>query len=188
MRPAIITLAFLFAAVIPVVAQSSVSIQQCWSDNDGNRHCGPVQTVESQQSKAGCTPDAMTKGCVMLLGKPEDTSTKSMHPRRWYRSKRFWALFALDVAATTVDYQTSRDGIARGGSEADPIFGSSRPSMVHMEAVGLPVAFGAEYLGYRLSAHHKFLSIIPTAVNIAGHVAFSVHNELTCRPSCGSAR
>ncbi|MGH9688838.1 MAG: hypothetical protein ACRD5K_17290 [Candidatus Acidiferrales bacterium] len=192
---ALAALLFLPAATFSQTAtsQATMTAQGCSSVDHGKHYeCSPAEVVQGTPPipapKVGCTPDPVTKGCVMLLGQPDESPTTSMRPRRWYRSRRFWTLFALDAIATTIDYKTSQDGIGRGGREGNPIFGSDRASMARMEAVGLPVAFGAEYLGYRLSAHHKVLGIVPTTANVGSHVFFSVHNELLCRPSCGSGR
>lgn len=171
--------AFLLLANVALAQTQTthVEVRVCTWDKDGNFYC-----YTSGVPPKGCTPDPVTKGCVILVDSP--IIRKRNH---WYSSKRFWLSFSADVAASVADYETSRQAFSRGATEQNPIFASSRPSIARMLSVGVPWAFGMQYFGYRLGNKYKPLGFVPLAADLAIHIPNVIHNVGECRPTCGTA-
>lgn len=112
---------------------------------------------------------------LVLLASPVEAKP------HWYTSKQFWGTLAVEASAMTADYSSSQRGFARGGVEANPIFGSSRPGAAHMVAIGLPIDFGFAMAGYRMSQSRfravRLLSFAPAAYATERHIQSTIHNE-----------
>jgi hypothetical protein len=175
-----ITAAFLLLACASSAQTQAtrIDVRVCTWDKDGNFYC-----YTSSVPPKGCKPDPVTKGCVILA----DHHVTTQQRKHWYSSKRFWVTFSADVAASVADYEASQQAFSRGATEDNPIFGSPRPSMARMLSIGVPWAFGMQYLGYRIGNKFKPLGYAPLVGDLAIHIPNAIHNASECRPTCNAA-
>ena len=110
-------------------------------------------------------------GCAL----PAPAQERGHH---FWHSKRFWAAFSIDAAASIADYAESQRAFSMGYREGDPLFGTGRPGLGHMTAVGLPLTFAISYASFRASQSQskyvRALSPLPVAYDAANHVRWAV--------------
>jgi hypothetical protein len=118
---------------------------------------------------------------ALLVSLPQVASAQ---PRHFWQSGKFWATFAISTAATLADYKTSEDCFRRGCVEQDPFFGSARPSMARMTAMGMPITFAISWAGYKMSeSKHPVLRdtwLLPTVAQTASHGVLAYENAKYC--------
>jgi len=92
----------------------------------------------------------------------------------WYKSKKFWIPFAVNIASMSADYAESQRAFALGARESNPIFGERQPGFGRMFTIGMPIAFAYSFSSYRLATSQRevfrYASIAPTAYATIGHL------------------
>ncbi len=96
----------------------------------------------------------------------------------FWHSRKFWAAFSIDAAASIADYAESQRAFSMGYREGDPLFGPGRPSLAHMTAAGLPLTFAISYASFRASESQskyvRALSPLPVAYDAANHLRWAI--------------
>ena len=112
---------------------------------------------------------------VLLCALPVSAQERRHH---FWHSKRFWAAFSIDAAASIADYAESQRAFSVGYREGDPLFGNGRPGLAHMTAAGLPLTFAVSYASFRASESQskyvRALSPLPVAYDAANHIRWAI--------------
>jgi hypothetical protein len=112
---------------------------------------------------------------ALLFALPASAQERGHH---FWHSKRFWAAFSIDPAASFADYAESQHAFANGYHEGDPLFGTGRPGFGHMAAAGLPLTFAISYASFRASESQskyvRMFSPLPVAYDAANHLRWAI--------------
>ena len=112
---------------------------------------------------------------VLLFALPASAQERRHH---FWHSKKFWAAFSIDAAASFADYAESQHAFAIGYHEGDPLFGTGRPGLAHMTAAGLPLTFAISYASFRASQSQskyvRALAPLPVAYDAANHLRLAI--------------
>ena len=108
-------------------------------------------------------------------GAARGQAVEARRPHFW-QSRTFWKVLAIDSLAMVGDYAAFQATPARAVHEQDPLFGSRRPSMPHMIAIGEPFAFAAAIASEKLREDHKRWWWAPVAADVAEHTALMFKN------------
>ena len=128
---------------------------------------------------------------LVSLSAPLQARPLSVHRSHWFNSKKFWSAFAVEEGAAQFDYSESEAAFTRGAREGNPLFFSSRPTMVRFNLVGLPISFVSAYSSYKLSQSDGRMRkawFLPAAANAGMHIFGGVHDANLCKPTCGEAQ
>jgi hypothetical protein len=112
---------------------------------------------------------------AVLFALPASAQERGRH---FWHSKKFWAAFSIDAAASVADYVESQRAFSVGYHEGDPLFGTGRPGLAHMTAAGLPLTFAISYASFRASESQskyvRALSPLPVAYDAANHLRWAI--------------
>lgn len=112
---------------------------------------------------------------ALLFALPASAQERGHH---FWHSKKFWAAFSIDAAASIADYAASQRAFSLGYREGDPLFGSGRPGLAHMTAAGLPLTFAISYASFRASqSQSKYVRAfapLPVAYDAANHLRWAI--------------
>jgi hypothetical protein len=112
---------------------------------------------------------------VVLFALPASAQERGHH---FWHSKKFLAAFSIDAAASIADYAESQHAFSIGYREGDPLFGTGRPGLGQMTAVGLPLTFAISYASFRASeSQSKYVRAfapLPVAYDVANHLRWAI--------------
>lgn len=115
---------------------------------------------------------------------PSHAQSISIHRDHWYRSKRFWITFTVNLAAESADYYSTRRALDKGGYETDPILGR-HPSISRLIGTGVGWDFISTYAAWRVSESRsvkgRVLWSLPGDGEDIAHVWLSVENMRLAR-------